>query len=61
MAEGDDCLHEFNLVGHGYYTGSRPGWSFDQFFCKRCLLKVAVDGQGQKYENPDPRWFGLER
>ena len=56
-----ECEHEFEFMGSGYYEGQRPGWSFDQFFCKRCLLKVAVSDRGHKQENPDPQWYRLDR
>lgn len=58
---GAECDHDFEHMGSGYYRGQRPGWSFDQFFCKRCLLKVAVDARGNRTENPDPQWYELDR
>ena len=57
-----ECDHDFEFIGEGYYEGSRPGWSYDEFFCRRCLKRVAVKhGTDQQVENPDPTWFKRRR
>lgn len=58
MAEHDDCDHDFDRIGEGHYDGMRPGWTYDEFFCRRCLLRVAVEHEtGRRHDNPDPSWF----
>lgn len=58
----DDCEHDFDYIGRGYHDGSHPGWAYDEFFCRRCLTRVAVqDGTNRHATNLDPQWFHRER
>jgi hypothetical protein len=50
--------HDYEFVAEGHYDGSRPGYVYDEFYCRRCLERVAVSREnGQKVVNPDPTWF----
>lgn len=56
------CNHDYEFIAEGEYTGSRPGYLYDEFYCRHCLSRVAVNREtGQKVANPDPLWFNRTR
>lgn len=55
--DSSGCDHDFVFVSEGYYSGSRPGWSYDEFYCRRCLHRCGVrHSDGVRFTHLDPRW-----